>query len=313
MSESVSAAIYIQGATLHYAEIEHSESFRTLRRVGQKTFNVDVSYILREKDTEPSAFDRVAAFINEGLDGTDASKLTVALQPQEGFSFFTPISAELSVPERRRELVQQTALVTGARSPGSLHLDSQTVRMAQDSDGESHMWVHVLALPDAMETHMAALVDEGPLRHHTWMVSSEGVSRLMGQIERTEAPHEEALQPYSLAIGQYPTHTEFALSRNREWYHSHYVLDVQSPQDRAYYAVGFLNRIDVPASSIGRLYVYGSSVEQGAYEPFEEIFSCTPEILDPSHVVRSGEELSLHGEPTPYVPCIGAGLAPYVE
>lgn len=313
MSESLSAALHLRGKTLCYAEIEHLETSRCLRRVNRQSFDFEVMEALRDPKEGSDSLDRLAEAMRQQLKGTAAPVVKVAIHPLDGFSFFTPLSTELSVQERKRELVRQSALVTGVRSPHSLHLASQTVRTTTDGDEAPLMWVHVLALPKEVERRMDALLEDCPVRSHSWMVSSEAAARLMGRIERTTPSHEEALRPYSLAIGEYPAHTEYALSRNREWYHAHYTQAADSPEDRAYYAVGFLNRIDVPLTGIGRLFVYGADVDLEAYAPLKPIFGPQPERLDPLRVVQKGDEVAPDEEMSSYLLSIGAGMNPSID
>lgn len=312
MSESISAALYLRQETLSFAEIEHLETSHRLRRVNRRTFDFDLLEALRGGSEHREALRQLKEGLREELEGTAASTVKVAVHPHEGYSFFTPLATDLSVEERKQELIRQAALVTGVRSARSLHLSSQTVRTVSDAEEESFMWVHVLALPAEVEERIDALIQEGSVRSHSWMVSSEAAARLMGRIERSRPSHEEALQPYSLAIGEYPSHTEYALSRDREWHHAHYTQAADSPEDRAYYAVGFLNRIDVPATAIGRLFLYGPEVDLDAYASLASIFGPQPEHLDPLRAIHDGTETGPEEGLNSYVLCIGAGLTPFV-
>jgi hypothetical protein len=246
------------------------------------------------------------------IDGTEARDLRVAVHPPQGYSFFTPISSDVPVRDRKRQLLQQAALVTGIRSTQKLRLTSETVRTTQDSEGAPFIWVHVLAVPNPVDDRMASIVEALPVRSHAWMVSSEAASRVTSRVERTGGSAQEALRPYTLAIGQYSTHTEYALSRNREWYHAHYAEEAYSPENRAYFAVGFLNRVDVSLDSVGRLFVYGTDVDLSDYRPFEGIFGQAPDPLDPLRIVenRAGHRPD---EPCSFVPCVGAGMEDYME
>jgi hypothetical protein len=158
---------------------------------------------------------------------------------------------------------------------------------------------------------MGRIVDALPVREYAWIPSSEAAARVTSRVERTSGSAKEALRPYTLAVGQYSTHTEYALSRNREWYHSHYSEETHSPEDRAYFAVGFLNRVGVPLDGVGRLFVYGTDVDLDGYEPFTNIFAQDPEILDPLRIVDSRVE-DVPDQPSAFAPCIGAGMGDYL-
>lgn len=311
MSESVSAAINIQGNTLQYAEVKRVDQGHRLLRVGEEAFPFDLAPALLHEDGDAQQVGEVARVLADVFADTDARELRVGLHPLDAYSFFTPISSDVPVRDRQRQLLQQAALVTGARSSKELHLASQTVRTMQDSDGEPFMWVHVLAVPEVVNEQMEEIVGTLPMKRFDWIVSSEAASRVTSRVERTGGSAQEALRPYTLAVGQYSTHTEFSLSRNREWYHAHYTEEARSPDNRAYFAVGFLNRVDVPLDAVGRLFVYGHEVDVADYGPFVRIFDRGPEILNPFRVVQSREEPT-EEEACAYAPCIGAGMDEYV-
>lgn len=311
MSESVSVAITIQGNTLRYAEIKRLDQAHRLLRVGEEDFPFDLARALLHEDGDDQQAGEVARVLGEAFAETDARELRVGVHPLDAYSFFTPISSDVPVRDRQRQLLRQAALVTGARSANELHLASQTVRTTQDSDGAPFMWVHVLAVSEAVNERMEEVVGTLPMKRFDWVVSSEAASRVMSRVERTGGSAKEALRPYTLAVGQYPTHTEFSLTRNREWYHAHYAEEAHSPENRAYFAVGFLNRVNVPLDAVGRLFVYGREVEAANYDPFVDIFDRSPEVLNPFQVVQS-RETPPESQASAYAPCIGAGMDEYV-
>jgi len=310
MDDSVSATLSIQNRVLRYAEVERRDDGVRLLRWGREAFSFDLSKGLLQKEEPPRQSRQVRETIGDALADTAARDLRVAVHPPDSYSFFTPISSDVPVQDRRRQLLQQAALVTGVRSSKNLHMSSETVRTTQDSEGDPFMWVHVLAVPDAVDQRMADLVRPLGPREHGWIVSSEAAARVTRRVERSGGSAEEALRPYTLAVGQYPGHTEYALSRNREWYHAHYTEEARSAENRAYFAVGFLNRVDVPLDGVGRLFVYGEDVDLDDYGPFERIFDQAPERLDPFRIVdnRSG---GTPDAPAAFAPCVGAGLGEY--
>ncbi len=311
MSESVTAAITIQDNTLRYAEVKRTDQSLRLLRVGQEEFPFDLARALLHEEGDEHQVGQVGTVLADAFGGTEARDLRVSVHPPDAYSFFTPISSDIPVSDRKRKLTQQASLVTGARSGDELHMSSQTVRTTQDSEGEPFMWVHVLAVPAAVDERMSEIVGTLPVTRFDWIVSSEATGRVTSRLERTGGSAQEALRPYTLAVGQYPSHTEYALSRNREWYHAHYAEQAHSPENRAYFAVGFMNRVDVPLDAVGRIYVYGMDVDVADYGPFVSIFDRAPEILNPFRVVQSRSTPS-EEEGCAYAPCIGASMDEYV-
>ncbi len=311
MSESVSAAVTIQDSTLRYAEIQRSEREHRLLRLGREDFPFDLTRALFHERGDEQQVGRVGSVLGKVFQDSTARELRMVVHPPDGFSFFTPISSAVPVRERKRQLIQQAALVTGVRSAEELHMVSHTVRTTQDSAGEPFMWVHVLAVPAPVDERMEEIVSALPMTKYSWVVSSEAAARVTARIERTGGSAQEALRPYTLAVGQYPTHTEYALSRNRQWYHAHYAEEAHSSENRAYFAVGFLNRVDVPLDAVGRLFVYGLDVDVSDYSPLVRIFGRAPELLDPFRVVRRQADQD-ERDSCAYAPCIGAGMDEYV-
>lgn len=311
MSESVSAAITIQDDTLRYAELVRREEGHELRRFGAESFSFDLTRALLHREADADQVAQVREALRGGLEGTAARALRVGVHPPDGYSFFTPISADVPVRDRKRQLLQQAALVTGVRSTGELAMTSETVRTTQDSEGEPFIWVHVLAVPSEVDERIEAMADGLSVRTHSWMVTSEAAAQVTGRLERTGGSAQEALRPYTLAVGQYPKHTEYALSRNREWYHAHYAQEAHSADNRAYFAVGFLNRVDVPLDAVGRLFVYGMDFDLEDYTSFARIFGREAEPLDPFRAVDNQAGPAPEA-PCAYAPCIGAAMDEYV-
>lgn len=310
MSESVSAAIAIQGSTLRFVELERVDEGYRLQRLGAETVPFDLSRALLRREGNDEQAGQVEHVIGDALDGTEARTLRVAIHPPDAYSFFTPISSDIPVRDRKRQLLQQASLVTGIGSKEELRMTSETVRTTQDSEGDPFMWVHVLAVPDVVDQRMNDLVSVLPVRDHQWIVSSEAATRVTSRVERTGGSAQEALRPYTLAVGQFSAHTEYSLSRNRDWYHAHYTQEADSPENRAYFAVGFLNRVDVPLNAVGRLFLYGVGVDLDAYASFTSIFDRHPEFLDPFRVMRNADR-SIE-DASAYAPCIGAAMDEYV-
>lgn len=307
MREAVVAGVDIQGHRIRYVEVEVASDRHRLLRIDQRRLDFPAAAELLQTEP-PQKIDRIGYALKQMMEGGEATALSLTVHPPDAFGFFTPIEADLPVRKRKLRVLQHAAIITGARSPKDFHLTTRTVRTAQDSRGESLMWVHVLAVPDAVNDRVAEMVDRLPVPSFSWMLSTEAASRVTARIDLTGVTQEQALRPYTLAVGQYPGWTEFTLSRDRQWFHSHYAPRADTVNDRAYYTVGLLNRLEVPLNAVGRLFIYGQRVEAEAYQPFEAIFGIQPEPLDPFRAVHPGETDVSPIEPTAFVPSIGAAM-----
>ena len=244
---------------------------------------------------------------------TSAASLHLVVHPADTFSFLTPLSADLPVSRRQKALRHHAALLTQTRDPDGLRLHAETVRTFDAADqSERLMWVHVLAVPSAVEDRVATLTDMLDLPAPQWVNSTHAAIPVVAETELQAVSHEDALRPYSLAVGAYPTHTEYALAHNRTWYHSHVAVDATTDDDRAYYAVGMLNRLGIESKSIGRVFLYGPGAT-GSPSTYRSVFDRSPTIFDLRDVVavqpekRSNDDLSADLAPE-FVPCVGATL-----
>jgi len=308
MTQSISAAIHIQGPTIRYAEIGPGSSAADLRRFGRETFEFDVMRAVWGEEGGAKALDRVGVAAQEALDGTEASTIGLVVHPLDVYSFFMPLPAGLSERERGQRVVHQAALLTKTRSPDALHTTAQSVRTVE-AEGEALEWIHVLTVPRAVEERLETLVAALPAQDFGRMVSTEAVAQLMGHTGTERALPAENEGAYRLAIGQYPSHTEYALTRDGTWHHAHAAQEARSPENRAYYGVGLLNRIGVPLNEIERLFVYGPDADSAPSGPFGSIFNCSPVPAHPSEVFPRMSGLPGEEALGPDLLCIGGALS----
>ncbi|WP_022834447.1 hypothetical protein [Salisaeta longa] len=308
MSESIFAAIDLYGTAVRYAVIDQDTDPPHLLQVGVCDLPFDVVDALLTEKTA-AAIPRIAEPLAERLAGISAYEVRVLVHPPHVWSFFLPISAELSVRDRKRQLLKQAALLTGTTETHRLSLTSSTVRTTTDSEGDAVMWVHVLAVRRAIEARLSQLVNALDIPRYTWQLSTAAAARAAATQELREVTHEQALRPYALSVGQFPGHTEYALARDRQWYFSHHATNAASPNDRAYFAVALLNRLEIPLDAIGRLFIYGLDVDPYAYAPLQTILDIEPEIMDPAWAVQIPDDLHLpSATPGPFVASIGGAL-----
>jgi hypothetical protein len=304
MTQSTSAALHILGPTIRYVEVVREGEAQDLRRLGARTFPFDVARALWGEEGSDD-LDRVAEAVQSVFSGLDAAALRVVVNPPDVFSFFIPIPVGVSDAERRRYATAQTALVTGVRSPDTLTLSLQSIRPLEGND--TIEWVHVLALPQEVAERMDTLTDSLPVQDVSRMVSSQAAARVVGQRERSNPSSAENGDNYSLAIGQYATHTEYVLLRDGSWHHAHAAQEARSSANRAYYAVGFLNRVGLAVQAVDHLFVYGPRA--AAEGPWETVFGSRPVLLDPFETLRRvPDRFEKPNGAEEYVPCIGGAL-----
>lgn len=308
MTKPISAAIHIQGPTIRYAELEREDAGLILRRLGGETFEFDIASVLWGEEKETDSLEQVGDVVQEALEGTEASSVEMVVPPLEVYSFFMPVPSEISEQDREHRVAYQAALVTDTRSPEALHTTTKSVRTAE-KDGEMIEWIHVLAVPQAIEERLETFTASFPVPGGTRTVSSEAAARVVRrQADDEQASSTEGEGPYRLAIGQYSSHTEYTLTRDGAWHHAHATQDAREAENRAYYAVGILNRIGVSLSEIGGLFVYGADADPEANGPFEAVFGRRPILLNPFDGLRFTGEQPPDEVPGTFVSCIGGAL-----
>jgi len=300
MTQSITAAVHIQGATIRYVELEQEDAALSLRRLDRKDVEFDVAQRLWGRAGDAEALDQIRTVLRGILEGSEASSVGLVAHPLDVYSFFMPVPPGLSDQARERHVAYQAALVTDTRSSTALHTSSQSVRIAERA-GEEIEWLHVLAVPREVEDRFEALVSALPVPDAIRVMSPEAAAQVMQRPGGTE-------EGYSLAIGAYPAHTEYALTRRGTWHHAHAAQEAKAPENRTYYAVGFLNRIEVPASEIEDLFVYGPEADSDIDGALEAVFDCRPTRLDPLDKLGLTREPSPEEAPGTYVPCIGGAL-----
>jgi len=313
MSETVRAAVSIRQEKVRYAEVERAETGLRLRRADRRVLDFDAAEVAWGTHDDTRSLGPLADAVGGLVGSTAARTLQVAVHPPQGYSFFVPVSPEASATERRRQLLRQSALVTGARSARELALQPTTVRTGQDGDGEPFEWVHVLAVPSVVDSRMQAVLDPLPTDDYAWTATTQAAAHLAAVVEREGGgTPQEAVRPYTLVVGQYPTHAEFSLLRDREWYHAQYTDEGGHAGNQAYFATGFLNRVGVAPGEVSRLFTYGRVPEETDFGPFEAVLHRTASPIDPAQALPGGAAIGEEDRGA-YVPCIGAAIGAFGE
>lgn len=310
MTEATAVAVHIQGATVRYAEVVRSESGMIVLHLDQRSAEVDLGRALWDEQEGSAALARLEALVESMGAGAGATEMAWVIGPMEAYSFFVPLPAGLPQAERRRRLSYQAALVTDTRSSDALHTVSRTIRTAE-VEGDAIEWVHVLAAPSSVAGRIGAMESALSLPRCTYVSSPEAAAHVLStpELSMPEEVGADASPPFQLAIGHYPTHTEYTLTHQGQWHHAHAVEEGRAPENRAYFAVGFLNRVDVSLREVGAVYVYGPKADTALDGPLAEVLRRTPVLLDPCTRLQCALDISTEDLARLYVPCIGGAVA----
>jgi hypothetical protein len=306
MDGQARAGIDIYGTVLRYAEVErHGAGYRLLR-LGSCDFDFDVAQDLLRTDA-PTHLDVVTEALGEVFAGSAASQLHVALHPPDCYTFFSALPVGLPEAVRRQRL-QQEALLLGATGEGAPLRFSEDALHQEEGDAEGRAeWFHVLALPEQTWMRFDRLMRSSTFRtRYRLGMSTQGAAQAVGHIERT-AEH-ASRPPLTLAIGWYPDHVEYVLCREGQWYFSHYT-PASAPTDCAYFAVALLERLKLPTTAIGRIFIYGVRAAMSGFASLQAIFRQAPERLNPVRLVDlDPDSLADSFDAEAYAPCIGLAL-----
>lgn len=301
---SVRAGIEVYGSALRYAELERLGERYRLLRLGQLDFDFDVAQTALYAEDEEAA-DTVREALREALAGTLAPRLHVTLHPPTAYTFFTPLSTRLDADGRERQLRQEASLLMQTSTPVPLRLTADAV--AQDLlANEPVEWYHVLALEDAAQERLDAIVGVLPSTSYRLLSSLHAAATAA---EHAPPGRLRPKTPYTLAAGLYASHAEFTLCRVGQWRFSQYA-EADAATDVAFMAAEWLRRLGVDLSAVGQLYVYGETVGPETVAPLEMLFAASAELLDPLDLVMlDADDVHATLDASAYVPCLGSLLA----
>lgn len=308
MEEHVRAGIELFERSLRYAEVEDVGQRSRLLRLGSCDFDFDVARQMLT-DEHPIYLDTVAEAMGDVFSGSSASSLQIAVHPPSCFSFFAPFPSGMSADklERRVELELEQVIGNELQEPArfsAFHISSDVL-----SDGLNVEWYHIAAFREEIYERVSRILKALPVTDYHLKTSMEGAASVLTRAYGKLAQSKQELPKYALTIGWYPSHVEYVLIREGQWYYSQYA-DVQSPQDTTYFALTLINRLQIDRSEIEQLFVYGTGFSLADPRLLSKTFGLEVVHLDPLQVVTMDvAHLSSSFEADAYVPCIGIALS----
>lgn len=302
MEAHVRAGIDVYGRILRYAEVEQYGSRYRLLRLGTCDFDFDVvDEVLAHEN--PEHVETVSNALGDIFSGSIAGSLNVTIHPPACYSFFTPLPAESDSSERKIRLQQEASLLAGTEQP--LHITADAVRSQEMEDGTRVDWVHVLAVDDRIHGRIRTIIEKLPHPRRRMMVSMQGAARSMAKIQRSTT---DAGPSYSIAVGAYPHHIEYTLSRDGAWYFSNYSASVPT-DDLPFFALSLLQRFGLSIGDVGHLFVYGNDADPAHFSGLESVADIDVRRLDPfTFLDLDSGTLSPDFDAESYVGCVGVTL-----
>ena len=302
MEAHARAGIDIYDRVLRYAEIEQYGARYRLLRLGSCDFDFDVG-----KDVlfgrHGDRLSTVSDALRDVFAGSVAGNLHISVHPPRCYSFFSPLPVGSPSSERKIRLQQEAALLAGTDQP--LHITADAVHSQALGSGDKVEWVHVLAVEDRFQKRVSTIVKELPHSRSRLMV---GMQTAAATVARLSTSYERWRGPFSLALGWYADHVEYALVHEGRWYFSKFT-DAVPPVDVAYFAVELLQRLRLRPAQVGRLFLYGNQVDPYLFTDLETVFDLEAEKLNPLAALDlDAGSLASDFDAEAYVGCIGAAL-----
>lgn len=172
--------------------------------------------------------------------------LRVLVHSPAGLAVQAPLSATASASDCRRALMQQAALLTGARQAGALRL-LMTEISAPLPRGASQQW------------YRGAIVPQGARQ---WVDQwAEAIDANRSTVAYSAAHTCDAAAPrisgWHLGIGSYGAQTEYTLWYGTTCAYLYYTPLAQTAADRAYFAALLLNRLRLADAGLDAAWAYG--------------------------------------------------------
>ena len=307
MGAYVQAGVEIYKSTLRYAEVENNDSQYRLLKLGSCEFEFDMTEAL-SGHAQPMYLDTLAEALNDVFAESIASDLHVVFHPSNCFSFFTPLYVDLTEEERKLRLQEEATLLTAGDTLVPLHLTADVVYTETLENGRVVEWFHVLGVEEQVNHQLGLVLNALPHASFRFNLSTRGTANAIERIAQKERRNMIGQAEYTLAIGYYKTHIEYALCRNSRWFFSHHA-DSNTAADSAYFALSLLRRLGIERNNVAQIYIYGEDIEAEVFTLLEDVFESTPEVLNPMEVVSLDKKSpGMHFTAEAYVPCIGVAM-----
>ena len=307
MGAYVQAGVEIYKSTLRYAEVENNDSQYRLLKLGSCEFEFDMSEALSNR-AQPLYLDTLAEALSDVFSESIASDLHVVFHPSNCFSFFTPLYVDLTEEERKRRLQEEATLLTASDKLVPLHLTADVVYTETLENGRIVEWFHVLGIEEQVHHQLNMVLESLPHSSVRFNLSTRGTANAIERISQKERRDVLTQAEYTLAIGYYKTHIEYALCKHGRWFFSHHA-DSSAAADGVYFALSLLRRLGIEKSNVGQIYIYGEEIEAEVFSLLQDVFESTPEVLNPMEIVALDKKSpGMHFTAEAYVPCIGVAM-----
>lgn len=303
------AAVAPSGHALRYAEVERAGRRQTLRRLGTCDFDFAVDEAILGL-AGPSHLETVTRALREVFRGAPVRSLLMPVHPPALSGFFTPLPETLGAPQRYEQLRQEAALLADVSTTQPVRIRAVPVRtetLEVEGRAEPYRWHHVLHVPEPVHARLTLLARALGAGTYDLVDSTQAAAAVVAALDAQRPPEATPGRDVALALGAYPGHVELAVVRDGQWVHGHHGAS-GAPEDAAYFAAAFLERLGLAPAEVGRFFLYGEDADPGRYDLLAELLDAPPVLLDPLAVYGRTPPGATPAALAAYVPCVGAAL-----
>ena len=281
----------LSGRTLRFAEVVPGETGPSLRRLGAADFDFGAERAIFESGNG-AALETVAEALVEGLGGTTADALVLAVHPTVTTSFFSRLPAALAPDVRAGQLRQETALLADLSPTQAVRVRSRSVRVEATPQGDRE-WVHVVHVDETVHVRLARLAEVLGVGGYDLADSTRAAAAVAGP-------------GASLVVGAFSEHTEVAVARDGVFLFGTHGPST-APADTAYFALAALQQAGIDAADLTGLRVYGDDATDERLDLTAEFTGAEATWIDPFSRFRRRPEAD-PAELAAFAPVLGGAL-----
>ena len=295
----IRAGLFFTSTSMRYAELEkHGNKYRLLR-LGSCDFSFNPLKQFSEKTD--SHFESLVNAVGDILGSSRASRVHIALHPKLANSFFSPVANSLDRKHARRQIAEEARLMFP--DDGRSGIISRRLENVIVSGGAKHAWVHITAVPAQVRTRLQQVMRGLSDKTCVGIPLAESVVGLLNRVQDENSP------TYTLMVGLFKGELELLLSKRGKLHYAQSINFSGAPSDAIYWATNLCRRLNVSASDLDLIYMFGEKTDRTIERLLAASFEAQVQELDPLRALDVDKDrVSTDFDHGAYAPCIGVAI-----
>lgn len=293
----VRSGIYLEGAAMRYAEIEHSKAGRKLLRLGTCDFEFDVERAIYSES--PEHVTTIKSALSDVFSGTRSKNFSLVVPASACVAFYSPVSSSMAESDRLRHLASEAMLVAGSTQTMAVTAEFVGTEPLED---EEVAWHHVAAIRQSKWDHVSEVLSvlRNARFHYLTRLQSAAAVALRGA-RRSE------LQGGSpgVVVGRFDDVTEVGIIKDARLCASK-MAPVTDAADVCYHLLAELQDAGIAQDAVDEVQLYGKPDPELDRE-VSRLLSLATTRLNPLSIV-SNPPPAVDFDPGQYVLCVGGAL-----